>query len=70
MKGKPRKGEKNMAESKDPFLHRFGSKLRLVGLLFTVIIGTTIAISWIKGGDPLAGLNKLLNAVVGFFRAF
>ena len=58
-----------MADQRYPLLKSIGARLRLSGLLFAVILGTTAAIFWIKGGDPLEGIGKLVDAIVHFFRA-
>ncbi|MDP8223982.1 MAG: hypothetical protein P9L99_11530 [Candidatus Lernaella stagnicola] len=58
-----------MADDFYPRGKGIGARLRLVGLLFVVIVGTTVAIFWIKGNDPLEGLDKMVDAIVNFFKA-
>jgi len=58
-----------MADKFFPRLKSIGAHLRLGGLIFAIIIGTTMAIYWIKGRPPLEGLERLLGAIIHFFKA-
>lgn len=58
-----------MSDKFYPLMKSIGGRLRLGGLLFVVIMGTTMAIYWIKGRSPIEGVERLLDAIIHFFKA-